>query len=182
MRFTKVLAATAAALVLAASGCSSGGNTDSQSSQSEDSQSGDGPAGVVSEEGMEAVHALGSCEDIGELLEGSVPGLLDGMELVVNDAGADKPTICDWQGDDSLIAVEASPYEQLVPDADDIEVAGGVEVEATKFAEAGARYTLSGKNPRPLSVWFLTGGLLFSTQAWATRWTRKLQRALLRGC
>ena len=97
---------------------------------------------------MEAVHALGSCEDIGELLEGSVPGLLDGMELVVNDAGADKPTICDWQGDDSLIAVEASPYEQLVPDADDIEVAGGVEVEATKFAEAGGTIYVVGEEPQ----------------------------------
>ena len=109
---------------------------------------------------MEAVHALGSCEDIGELLEGSVPGLLDGMELVVNDAGADKPTICDWQGDDSLIAVEASPYEQLVPDADDIEVAGGVEVGVVPYGRAALQHSGLGDKMDQETAASLVEGLL----------------------
>ena len=136
VRFTKLMIGAAAVGALALAGCSSDKNKDT--AESGDVQSGAVIEEVVTEEGLGLVEAYSSCEDIAGLVNESVPGVLDGLELIVSSGGAEEATVCDWQNDDGgVLTAEVSPFEQTVPTADGVAEAGGTVVEAAKVTDAG---------------------------------------------
>ena len=148
MRFTKLFTGAAAVVALALAGCSSTpSSTETEVIQSGEVQSSDLPEEVATEEGLALVEAFNSCEAVGELATQAVPGVLDGLDLIVEDGGAGQPTACDWQNDaGGVLVVELSPFEQTVPTAEGVAEAGGAVVEAAKVSEAGGVvYTLPGE-------------------------------------
>lgn len=151
MRNSKIFlsVAAAAALALTAAGCSSSDDATSAQSAPAPAQSGESKGGNITDKGKDVTAAFDSCDKVADLLTETVPGVLDDLELFVSDTGEGKATACDWQGEDGdAVAVEASPFEQTVPNDAKIDEAGGETLDSSKIADADGVLYEVGDSPR----------------------------------